>query len=140
MVYNSVAFFIFTKLYNHHHYLTLEHIYHSKRNSIPLAVTPHFPLAPALATTSLLSFSNFSVIGVQLIYNVVLVSVVWRSDSVIHTYIFILFQILFSYRFSQNTEQSSLCYTIAVIQLLVICLIYIVVCAYSSQALDLPSP
>ena len=34
--------------------------------------------------------------GVQLIYNVVLVSGVWQSDSVIH--ISILFQILFTYR------------------------------------------
>ena len=34
--------------------------------------------------------------GVRLIYNVVLVSGVWQSDSVIH--ISILFQILFTYR------------------------------------------
>ena len=34
-------------------------------------------------------------IGVQLIYNVVLVSGIQHSDSAIHTHIFILFQILF---------------------------------------------
>ena len=35
-----------------------------------------------------------------------------QSDSIIHICIFILFQILFSYRLSQNIEQSSLCYTV----------------------------
>ena len=39
-------------------------------------------------------------------YNVVLVSGIQRSDSVIHT--FILSQFRFSYRLSQNTEYSSL--------------------------------
>ena len=37
-------------------------------------------------------------IGVELIYNVVSVSGVQPSDSVIHIHIFILFQILFPYR------------------------------------------
>ena len=36
-----------------------------------------------------------------------------QSDSVIHTYISILFQILFPYRLLQNIEYSSLCYTVA---------------------------
>ena len=40
-------------------------------------------------------------IGVELIYNV---SGVQESDSVIHIHIFILFQIFFSYRLSQNIE------------------------------------
>ena len=39
-----------------------------------------------------------------MIYNVALVSCVQQSHSVIHIHIFILFQILFSYRLSQNTE------------------------------------
>ena len=39
--------------------------------------------------------------------NVVLVSGVQQSDSVIH-----LFQILFAYRLLQNTEYSSLCYIV----------------------------
>ena len=51
-------------------------------------------------------------IEVELIYNVMLVSSVKRSDSVIHTYIYILFQILFPYRLLQNIECSSLCYTV----------------------------
>ena len=43
------------------------------------------------------------------INNVVLVSGVQQSDSVIHTSI--LFQILFPFRLLQNIEQSSLCST-----------------------------
>ena len=58
-------------------------------------------------------------IKVQLIYNV-LISAVQQSDSVIHTYIciyvhiyiYILFYILFHYGLSQDTEYSSLCYTV----------------------------
>ena len=50
-------------------------------------------------------FSN----EVELIYNVVLVSGVQQSDSDIYIY---FFQILFPYRFLQNIEYSSLCYTI----------------------------
>ena len=47
-----------------------------------------------------------------MINNVVLVSHVQQSDSVIYTHVFILFQILFPFRLLQNTEQSSLCYTV----------------------------
>ena len=47
---------------------------------------------------------SFNFIGAQLIYNVVLVSGVWLSDSVTNTHIFILFQIIFSYILSQNIE------------------------------------
>ena len=52
---------------------------------------------------SLLFFFIFY-IGVHLIYNVVLVSGVQQSDSVIHLHIFILFQIIFPYRLLQSTE------------------------------------
>ena len=38
-----------------------------------------------------------------MINNVVLVSSVWLSDSVIHIHIFILFQIVFPFRLLQNT-------------------------------------
>ena len=41
-----------------------------------------------------------------------LVSGVQQSDSVIHTQVSILFQVLFPFRLLQITEQSSLCYTI----------------------------
>ena len=47
-----------------------------------------------------------------MIDNVVLVSGVQQSDSVIHIHVSILFHILFSIRLLQNTEQSSLCYTV----------------------------
>ena len=43
-------------------------------------------------------------IEVQLIYNVALVSSVRQSDSVIHTHIFILFEISFPYRLLKNIE------------------------------------
>ena len=43
-------------------------------------------------------------IEIWLIYNVVLISGTQQSDSVIHIHISILFQILFSYRLSQNVE------------------------------------
>ena len=66
---------------------------------------------------------NF-LIEVQLIYNIVLVSGVHKSDSAIYTYSFIyniysciyniciLSQILLSFRLLQNIEYSSLCYTV----------------------------
>ena len=41
-----------------------------------------------------------------MINNVVFVSVVQQSDSVIHIHVCILFQILFPFRLLQNTEQS----------------------------------
>ena len=47
-----------------------------------------------------------------MIYNVVLVSGVQQSDSVIHIHVSILFQILFPFRLLQSVEQSSLCYTV----------------------------
>ena len=46
--------------------------------------------------------------GVELINNVVLVSGVEQSDSVIHTHIAILFQILSPFGLLNNIEQSSL--------------------------------
>ena len=47
-----------------------------------------------------------------MINNIVLVSGVQQSDSVIHIEVSILFQIPFPFRLLQNTEQSSLCYTV----------------------------
>ena len=49
-------------------------------------------------------FFNLNFIRVELIYNVVLVSSEQQCDSIIHIHVFILFQILFSYRLSENTE------------------------------------
>ena len=46
----------------------------------------------------------------QLIQNVVLISSVQQSDSVMHIYI--IFHILFHYDLSQDTEYSYLCYTV----------------------------
>ena len=71
----------------------------------------------------------FIFIGVQLIYNVVLVSGVQQSESVIHIHISTLFQILFPYRSLQRIEQSSLCYTVGPYQLpilyTVVCTVYV---------------
>ena len=47
--------------------------------------------------------------GVQLMNNILLVSGVQQSDSVIHIYVSIVFQILFPFRLLHNIEQSSLC-------------------------------
>ena len=47
-----------------------------------------------------------------MINNVVLVSGVQQSDSVIHIHVSILFQILFPFRLLQNIEQNSLCYIV----------------------------
>ena len=44
-----------------------------------------------------------------MINNVVLVSGVQQSNSVIRIHVYILFQILFPFRLLQNIEQSSLC-------------------------------
>ena len=54
-------------------------------------------------------------IGVLLINNVVLVSSVQQSDSVIHIHGSSLIQIIFPFRLLHNTEQSSLCYTVALL-------------------------
>ena len=51
----------------------------------------------------------FLKIEAQLIYNVVLIYAVQKSDSVIHIYIF--FYVLFHYGLSQEIEYSSLSYT-----------------------------
>ena len=48
----------------------------------------------------------------ELIYSVVLVSAVQKSDSVIRIHVSILFQILFPFRLLQSIEQSFLCYTV----------------------------
>ena len=44
--------------------------------------------------------------------NVVIVSGVQQSDSVVHIHVSIFFQILFPFTLLQNIEQSSLCYTV----------------------------
>ena len=47
-----------------------------------------------------------------MINNVVLVSGIQHSDSVIHIHVSILFQILFPFSLLHNIEQSSLCSTV----------------------------
>ena len=84
-------------------------------------------------------FFKLIFIGIQLIYNVVLVSAVQQSESVIHIHISTLFKILFPYRSLQSIEQCSLCYTVGAYQLSIL---YVVVCICQSQSpnLSLPTP
>ena len=62
-------------------------------------------------------------IGIQLIYNIVLVSGVQQSESIIHvhayayTYTYTCFQVIFAFRPLQIIEQSSLRYTVGPYQL-----------------------
>ena len=51
-------------------------------------------------------------IGVQLVYNDMLISGVQQSKSFIHTHISLLFQIVFPCKLIQKIEYSSLCYTV----------------------------
>ena len=65
-------------------------------------------------------------IGVQLIYNTLLILVVWEINFLIHTHVPIVSQILFSYRILQTIEQNSF----AVQQVFVDYLLNIVVYIY----------
>ena len=66
---------------------------------------------------------TFFFIGVQLIYNVVLISHVQQSESVIHIRIRIsTLEILFPYRPLENIEQSSLCCAWVRVKSLQLCL------------------
>ena len=66
-----------------------------------------------------------------MINNVVLVSGVQQSDSVIHIHVSILFQILFPLRSLHNIEQSPLCYTVGPCWLSIL---NIAVCTCQSQS------
>ena len=67
--------------------------------------------------------------GIQLIYNVLLVLGIQQSESVIH--ISTLLQVIFPYRLCHSDEQSCLCYTVGPYQLSVL---YIVVCICQKQS------
>ena len=86
---------------------------------------------------SILFIFSINFIGVQFIYNVVLVSAVQQSQSVVHLQISTPFQILFPYKSLQSTEQSSLCYAVGSYQLSIL---YIVVCICQSQSTNLSPP
>ena len=77
------------------------------------------------------NFSRFLFyIGVYLINNVMLVSGVQQSDSVLHIHVYILFGILFSFRLLPNIEQSFPCYTVGPCWLSIL---ITVVCTRQSQ-------
>ena len=69
-----------------------------------------------------------------MINNVVLVSGVQQSESVIHIHVSILFQILFPFRLLHSIEQSSLCYTVGPCWLSIL---NIAVCTCQSQTPNL---
>ena len=61
---------------------------------------------------------------------VVLVSSVEQNGSVIHIYIYIyiIFQILSHHRLLQDTESSSLCYTVGPCALPILCIVVVCIC------------
>ena len=67
-----------------------------------VSASPWYFVGPSYFDSGHLFSPIFTV--VQLIYNVVLISGVQKSNSVIHIHMFILFQILFSYRLLQSIE------------------------------------
>ena len=78
-------------------------------------------------------------IEVQLIYNVYQFQVYSKviQEYIFRIYIYITFQILFHYRFSQDIEYSSLCYTVG---LCCLSILYIVLCMVNPKLLIYPSP
>ena len=72
-----------------------------------------------------------------MINNVVLVSGVQQSDSVIRIHVSTLFQVLSPFRLSQNIEQSSLCYTVGPCWLSIL---NTAVCTCQSQTPNLSAP
>ena len=103
------------------------------RNQCDLRTASVNPLIfpPSRSSFTFLFIDNFLFyIGVYLINNVVLVIGVQQSDSVRHIHVFILFHILFPFRWLQNIEQSSLCYTLGPCWLSIL---NIAVCTCQSQ-------
>ena len=76
---------------------------------IPCFVVPFISKASNLVY---LCFFKFIFIGLELLYNAVLVSTVQQSESAVHIHISPLFWLSFPFRSPQSTEQSSLCYTV----------------------------
>ena len=78
-------------------------------------------------------------IGVQLLYNFVLVSVVQQSEFGICIHTSLLFWIYFPFRSPQSIEQSSLCYIVGSYQLSILYIVSIVY-IYQSQSLNSSQP
>ena len=97
-------------------------------SGLAIALAHHCSKPPALCATVTEMLSRVSsLIVVELIYSVLVLSDVQEIDSVIHTciYIYILFNILVHYGLLQDTEHSSLCYTVG---LCCLSILHIVVC------------
>ena len=76
-------------------------------------------------------------IGVQLLYNVMLVSTVQQSETDVCLHISPIFWISLPFRSPQSTEQSSLCYTLCSRQLSTL-YIELIVYKYQSQSIQPP--
>lgn len=74
----------------------------------PILISYAYLLLPVLEF-----FKKF--IDIQLIHNVVLISIVQQSQPIIHIHIPTLVQICFLHRSLESSEQSSLCYTLCCI-------------------------
>ena len=86
---------------------------------------------PLDISTFIYLFIYFKFIEVYLTYNVMLASGVQQSESVIHTYISIIFQIIFLQRPLQSIGQISLCYTVG--------LCYLLIFVYNSVYMPIPA-
>ena len=84
----------------------------------------------------------FIFIEILLIYNVVLVSSVQQSVSVIHIYVYkyVLFQILFHFRLLQDNEYSSLCYAVGPCCLRVLYIVVGICLSQTPNLSPLPCP
>ena len=94
----------------HNHKLVAEPYFTILNNSYYSNVFLHIGIDINAACMKCDTHSFFFALKVQLIYNVVLISVVQQSDSDI--YIYVLFHIFFCYGLSQNIQYGSLCYTV----------------------------
>ena len=77
------------------------HLQHHIWNPVSLKISM------ILQTSAFFKIQLLIYIGVQLIYSIVLILVVWEINSLIHTHISILPQILFPYRLLKTIEQNS---------------------------------
>ena len=93
-----------------------------------VSASPWYSVGPSYFDSGHLFSPIFTV--VQLIYNVVLILGVQKSNSVIHIHMFILLQILFSYRLLQCIEEGSLSYIAGSswLSVYILYILYIVVC------------
>ena len=127
-VYKYTCRYSYIHIHMHTHTHTHNHISYSTQ------AENWFTIGLSFIDRQVILFLQLIFIRVKLIYNVMLVSAVHQSESVIRIHIFTLFQILFPYRSLHSNQQSSLCYTVGSYWLPIL---YIVVCICQSQSPNL---